>query len=40
MFLAEEEQSSFDESDEEEIQGLIATAPSCPITNAGQSHVA
>ena len=29
----------FDESDEEEMQDLLATAPACPITNAGQSHV-
>ena len=38
MFLAEEKQNSFDDSDEEEVKGMLAIAPSCPVMGAGQSH--
>ena len=40
MLVFLEEQDQFDEFDEEEMHGLLSAAPTCPSTNARQSHVA
>jgi len=39
-FLQKRSKIGFDEADEEEMQDLLSTTPTCPITNAGRSYVA